>query len=98
MEPVEADAFDAASRDGLAVPRDSARAVDTHPGDEAEAGGTVHRIARPRRLPRREPDGPESRRPSDVTTVEPMALHPHLDANGVLRNGEEGTRLGDTAT
>ncbi|MGC4946743.1 DUF5954 family protein [Streptomyces sp. DT224] len=66
--------------------------------NEVEAGGTAYRIARSRRLLRWGPDGPESQRPSDVTMVEPMALHPRLDANGVVHNGEEGTRPEDTAT
>ncbi|MFJ7627063.1 DUF5954 family protein [Streptomyces sp. NPDC097595] len=64
--------------------------------NEVEAHGTVYRIARSRRLLRWGSDGPESQRPSDVTTVEPMALHPRLDAYGVIHNGEEGTRPEDT--
>lgn len=64
--------------------------------NEAEAHGAGYRIARSRRLLRWGPDGPESQRPSGATMVEPMALHPRPDAYGVVRNGEEGTRLGDT--
>ncbi|NEC04838.1 DUF5954 family protein [Streptomyces sp. SID7909] len=64
--------------------------------NEVEVGDTVCRIARSRRLVRWGPDGPESQRPSDVTMVEPMALHPRLDAYGVVHNREEGTRPEDT--
>ncbi|MER6100458.1 DUF5954 family protein [Streptomyces sp. NPDC001728] len=52
--------------------------------DEIEAGGTVSRIARARRLLRWGPDGPERPRPSDISTHAPEALHPPLDDDGTV--------------
>ncbi|MDI2131273.1 DUF5954 family protein [Yinghuangia seranimata] len=44
--------------------------------------GTVHQIARARRLLRWGPDGPEGPRPSDVNSQPPTQLHLRLDEDG----------------
>ncbi|MFE5909074.1 DUF5954 family protein [Streptomyces wedmorensis] len=60
--------------------------------DEVEAHGTVYRVARSRRPLRWGPDGPESPRPSDISTHAPAALHPRLDEDGTVHFDE---RAGD---
>ncbi|MGW8357977.1 DUF5954 family protein [Streptomyces wedmorensis] len=60
--------------------------------DEVEAHGTVYRVARSRRPLRWGPDGPESLRPSDISTHAPAALHPCLDEDGTVHFDE---RVGD---
>ncbi|MGW8365290.1 DUF5954 family protein [Streptomyces wedmorensis] len=60
--------------------------------DEVEAHGTVYRVARSRRPLRWGPDGPESPRPSDISTHAPAALHPCLDEDGTVHFDE---RAGD---
>ncbi|MER5932367.1 DUF5954 family protein [Streptomyces sp. NPDC002054] len=47
-----------------------------------EVQGTVYQIARTRRLLRWGSDGPESPRPSDVNTQDPMRIHLELDEDG----------------
>ncbi|MEU4066504.1 DUF5954 family protein [Streptomyces wedmorensis] len=57
--------------------------------------GPRHRLpdrARSRRLLRWGPDGPESPRPSDISTHAPAALHPCLHEDGTVHFDE---RAGD---
>ncbi|MBJ3810772.1 DUF5954 family protein [Streptomyces flavofungini] len=46
------------------------------------------RICRVERMVRIGTDGPESARPSDMETTEPMKLHPTMDADGVIHYDE----------
>ncbi|THA59963.1 hypothetical protein E6P78_28220 [Streptomyces sp. A0958] len=58
--------------------------------NQVEADGTTYRIARIRRLLRWGSDGPETPRPSDISTVEPSVIHPRLDEDGVIHREEPG--------
>ncbi|MEO3974897.1 DUF5954 family protein [Streptomyces sp. CAU 1734] len=50
--------------------------------NQLEFQGTLHQIARTRRLVRWGPDGPEGPRPSDVNGHPPERIHPDLDEDG----------------
>ncbi|MFB7512760.1 DUF5954 family protein [Streptomyces sp. NPDC056144] len=63
--------------------------------DEIELHGTVYRIGRSRRLLRWGPDGPEGPRPSDVNSQDPMAMHPHMDEDGVIHRESSGSDSGE---
>ncbi|MBC2876437.1 MULTISPECIES: DUF5954 family protein [Streptomyces] len=54
----------------------------TERANQLEAGGTVYRICRARRLLRWGPDGPEGPRPSDTDGHPPAQIHPYLDEDG----------------
>ncbi|MFF7441872.1 DUF5954 family protein [Streptomyces sp. NPDC008122] len=66
----------------LAVLAEAANRLRAERLDEVEALGTVHRIARTRRLLRWGPDGPEGPRPSDIDDHAPSALHLPLGEDG----------------
>ncbi|MFF8566292.1 DUF5954 family protein [Streptomyces albidoflavus] len=77
---------------------DAADRVHAERLDEIEVHGTLHRIARARRLVRMGPDGPEGPRPSDVNVQDPCQIRPRLDEDGVIHHDwededeDEGTR------
>ncbi|MBZ4323059.1 DUF5954 family protein [Streptomyces sp. SCA2-4] len=57
--------------------------------NQLEAGGTVYRICRARRLLRWGPDGPEGPRPSDAESQPPAQIHPLLDEDGNVHYDHE---------
>ncbi|MFC7469621.1 DUF5954 family protein [Actinomadura keratinilytica] len=65
---------------------DAADRVEAERLNEVEVLGTLHRVARARRLVRWGPDGPEGPRPSDVDVQEPCQIRPRLDEDGVIHH------------
>ncbi|MGW5392135.1 DUF5954 family protein [Streptomyces koyangensis] len=68
---------------------DAADRVEAERLNEVEVLGTLHRVARARRLVRWGPDGPEGPRPSDVNVQEPCQIRPRLDEDGVIHHEDE---------
>ncbi|MEQ4193647.1 DUF5954 family protein [Streptomyces sp. YIM 103828] len=77
---------------------DAADRVQAERLNEVEVLGTLHRVARARRLVRWGADGPEGPRPSDVNVQEPCQIRPRLDEDGVIHHEwEDGDEDADEA-